>query len=316
VRSFNQISIAAKSIAAFAMCLSGPAFCDDAPLYLGVLEERPIFTTADEGQHIPQLRLAFTFREGKWQAACVNSGDGFSPKDCLPFPVDKATEWSVLHNGSTDGTVITQGLQDRWSSQLGVLKVTSDNAPNVQVKPWEEDGLSTWAWPKAPPRRPLVALPQTTQFRKAPYRVRLAGTSEEYEVIFPIVRKASPNVPSCGEDSDHEIRSRAGEPTKISDLAIFEVVDFDNGTKLFGANIKVSVHCPYKKWPPTTVWVYGHRGKALRTIDGVEHWIEFGDFAGKGDIAGIFNVGGYNMGGYALLLNEFSTRVDTSWHYH
>jgi hypothetical protein len=277
-----------------------------APLYLGVLEDRPGSTTSEPSRFM--VRVAFQKDAAGWKSLDPNCSD----EACLktgPASLPKETDWTIALHGENKGSV-KAATPAEWVrySDIG----TQDVAAGAPAPTAGERAMDFAGWADKPVYRPLVALsaPNVSDPDKWASAPLAAGTQT---VLLQAFHTQFPGAQNCKSPEENKVSPIT---FKDADIAVSGTFASAKGWSIATANLK-DYRCDGPMEAPFTPQVFAISADGKATYLGSElQLLDAGDYDADGKSELIFVVNRYNEGGYELRYNGFSGKAGFEVNYH
>jgi hypothetical protein len=301
------LAVAACSPTAPETPVAPPPAASVAPLYLGVLEDRPGSTTSEANRFM--VRVAFEKDAAGWKSldpkcseeACLATGPAAFPKE---------TDWTIALHGESKGAV-KAATPAKWGyySDAGSQDVAAGVAPPTVG----ERATDFAGWADAPVYRPLVAVsaPNVSdpdKWTSAPL------TPAAQTALLLAFRTQFANVQNCKSPEENVAKPIT---YKDADIAVSNTFASAKGWSIASANLK-GYNCDgpiYDTAFDEQTFAIAPDGKVQFLAEGLR-LVDAGDYDADGKSEVIFAINGYNRGGYELRYNDFAGQSVFEVGYH
>lgn len=275
---------------------------------LGVLEDHPGIYSCDS--YFRVIRAVFHNRGSEW----VPFPTECSSPNCLkslPKSYPQAVKWTIAFDGRDLGRVEARAPADfRFYSLVGIEEITSaGTVPTVGKR------LDKYAgWEFQPVYRPLVAVSQPNF--KDPDGWKPAQLSlQEIDVVRERFRESFPRVSNCRNPNENKLRSWK---YLNEDIKIGSAYSAKDGRSLVELGLSGwACDGPQDDGSPFIYrWYVVEPSGEARLLGTGMSLVDAGDYDGNGKSEVLFQVEGYNRGGYRLFYRNFSRSAEFLFSYH
>jgi len=275
---------------------------------LGILEDQP-------GEYIgkPNYRVvrAIFKRDRDGWSAFPSKAESVSELQSLREKFPKQMKWTIAFDGKSLGTISTQ-VQSvfHFYSNVGFEDINSESAiPTVGKRSTEYSGfLGT------PVYRPLVAVSQPMFSDPGKWKPstlkddQLAAVREQFRVKFP-------KVSNCKSPNENNLRQSM---YSNGDIRIRKQYSSISGEHLVEIGLNVQ-HCDDildDDSPYNGHWFLIRSNGSIEYLGFGLRLVDAGDYDNDGQSEVIFQISGYNRGGYKMYYQDFQKSVAFVFGYH
>lgn len=264
---------------------------------IGVLEcsERPSLNSS-KTKPTRGVRAVFYKKDNEW----LTGDAGLKPK----------TDWTVTFNGKAIGNIQSTNTEiSTYYKDEGLLKISSplDKIPSIG-EPTDE--FPTFAETKT--LRPLIVTTGTFQADPENWKV-YSPSAQDVLLARKEFKKQYPQVKNC---KDSDIETFVEWKYTVSDIKVLKSYTSNKNLKLISLQLG-----PYRcDGPPEDAfWKFNYvispEGKVQKLEPNIT-LVDSGDYDGDGKEELIFQISGYNRGGYIIYWNDFRNSTDFVFSYH